>query len=484
MRPAAAIVAAIFASLMLATSTADATFPGANGLISFVSDRDGDFEIYTVNPDGSGLRRLTNAPGNDGPARWSPDGKRIAFASERDGNSEIYVMNADGSGQTRLTNDPTMETGPSWSPDGTKIAFNALVDEGRRAEIFVMNADGSGRTQVTNTPPLQEGVPGGGNFHPYWGPDGRIAIAGFTTGTVFQIHLIHGDGSGRTQVTNDPVGALTPSWSPDGRRILFYSARDGQGEVYAINADGSGEARLTNASGEDAGPVYSPDGTKIAFSSQRAGPQQLFLMNPDGSGLTRLLTSSSNDVAPDWQAMPLPPPRLGETVNVAVVSGIVRVRARGARGFSVLAQARQLRVGSEVDAQRGVVRMASSAGGGRTQSGDFGRGVFQVRQAKAARAVTELRLKSGNFRACGRATGGRASASRTIRRLFSRARGRFRTRGRYSAATVRGTTWTVSDRCDGTLTSVTSGSVRVRDFKRRRTVTVRAGRSYLARARR
>ena len=98
-------------------------------------------------------------------------------------------------------------------------------------------------------------------------------------------------------------------------------------------------------------------------------------------------------------------------------------------------------------------------------------------------------MKGGSFSSCRRtptARGGGAAAQRSrrvVRRLRGRARGRFRTRGRYSAATVRGTNYEVIDRCDGTLTRVTSGTVVVRDFKRRRTIRLRAGKSYLARAR-
>jgi hypothetical protein len=124
------------------------------------------------------------------------------------------------------------------------------------------------------------------------------------------------------------------------------------------------------------------------------------------------------------------------------------------------------------------------------QDGLFTRGLFQVLQSRRTRArgLTELRLKGGNFRRCPRVgksgQGAAALSRRVIRRLRGNARGRFRARGRHSAATVRGTVWEVVDRCDGTLTRVTRGRVAVRDFRRRKTVVVRAGKRYLARARR
>ena len=84
--------------------------------IAFISDRDGNFEIYVMNADGSAQARLTSDPAFDGGPAWSPDGSKIAFRSLRDGNSEIYVMNADGSGQTNLTNHPADDEEPAWNP--------------------------------------------------------------------------------------------------------------------------------------------------------------------------------------------------------------------------------------------------------------------------------------------------------------------------------------------------------------------------------
>ena len=128
---------------------------------------------------------------------------------------------------------------------------------------------------------------------------------------------------------------------------------------------------------------------------------------------------------------------------------------------------------------------------GRRQRGDFSRGIYQVLQSRkrSARGLTDLVMKGSSFRRCRARSGSRdASASglsrRAIRRLRANARGRFRTRGRNSSATVRGTRWDVIDRCDGTLTKVSRGRVVVRDFRLKRNVTVRAGKRYLARARR
>jgi hypothetical protein len=135
------------------------------------------------------------------------------------------------------------------------------------------------------------------------------------------------------------------------------------------------------------------------------------------------------------------------------------------------------------------IKHTSVAADGCLQAGTFWGSKFEVRQREGGRGMTSLVLRGGNFARCRRpaahASGqavARASAVRRVRRLWGRDRGgRFRTHGRESQATVRGTRWLTEDRCDGTLTRVTSGTVAVRDRARRKTVIVRAGRSYLAR---
>lgn len=200
----------------------------------------------------------------------------------------------------------------------------------------------------------------------------------------------------------------------------------------------------------------------------------------------------------------LPPPVLGRIVNVAPVKGKVFVRAKVAgpkgRRFVALKEARQVPTGSLLDTRKGTVRIVSARdrASKRVQAGNFLDGVFQVLQSRKAKfkGLTELRLKGASFKRCrtgksrgkgkGKSRRGtsrvRSSRARTIRRLSGSAQGRFRTRGRHSAATVRGTKWTVSDRCDGTLTKVRRGRVAVFDFRRKQTIVVRAGKSYLARA--
>ena len=169
-----------------------------------------------------------------------------------------------------------------------------------------------------------------------------------------------------------------------------------------------------------------------------------------------------------------------------------------AKGFVPLKGAEVLPVGTVVDARRGRLALTSAAsrtrGRTQTQRAQFFEGVFQIRQRRAARPTTDLVLRSSSFakdcasaaaRAVSAATVSAASARRSkkvVTRLRGNGKGRFRTIGRNSAATVRGTIWVTEERCDGTLTRVTRGTVSVRDTRAKKTVIVRAGQSYLARA--
>ena len=133
----AVATAAAFVTLA-AGDIASASSPGLNGRIAFRSDRGGNFDIYTMNTDGSDIAHLPGSPGVDGQPAWSPDGTRIVFQSNRSGTSQLYVMNADGSDETRLTNNTAGDFQPAWSPDGNRIAWAS------GGQVRMVNADGWG----------------------------------------------------------------------------------------------------------------------------------------------------------------------------------------------------------------------------------------------------------------------------------------------------------------------------------------------------
>ena len=277
-----------------AVSAAGATPQGPNGRIAFaLNDGSGGAELYSVNADGTALRRLTWSPQVEQAPSWSPDGTRIAY----EGGSHIWVMNADGSSQTELTSG-TQDIDPAWSPDGTQIAFARPSSNGWN--VFVMNADGSGLRRVSDV---------SGN-DPAWSPDGRRLAYVAPDG----IGVVGIDGSDPHRVSALGAYAAGPSWSPDGTRIVFSrnNAAGFPGELFVANADGSGEQQLTSDGYANAHPSWSPDGTQIVFQRTATPPfgSTLWAIGTDGGGL-RQISSSGGATGPDWgssQVVPEPSP--------------------------------------------------------------------------------------------------------------------------------------------------------------------------------
>jgi Tol biopolymer transport system component len=193
-----------------------------------------------MNADGSNVVRLTDQHDNWAP-RWSPDGRSIAYASRRDGDWDIYRMDADGSDATRLTTGVGWESQPAWSPDGARIAFVRRAPGESLSSIYVMNTDGSNAVRLTY------------GEQPDWSPDGTmIAFACCSTGTV-DIYVMRADGSSVTRLTDSSTYDGSPSWSPDGRRIALVTLVDygcdwsfcyWYVEPAVMQADGSGLAPL------------------------------------------------------------------------------------------------------------------------------------------------------------------------------------------------------------------------------------------------
>jgi Tol biopolymer transport system component len=255
-----------------------------------------DNEIYVMNADGTGLRRLTRNAVFDGSPVWSPDGGKIAFVRDRDRQTaNIYVMNSDGSGQRRLTQ--TLRRRPwvelAWSPDWKKIAFVASAGHRGAADIFVINADGSGLRNVTNTVTT--------SFDFAWSPDGR-RIAYLEGSPGGPLSVVNADGTGKQRLTGPLMVDLgLPSWSPDGRTIAFT----GGSVIYSVHADGTGLRELTHGPGWNVDPRWSPDGRQILFLSFRDDlvhhAFDLFVMNADGSGQRNLThTPGVSELAASW----------------------------------------------------------------------------------------------------------------------------------------------------------------------------------------
>jgi WD40-like Beta Propeller Repeat len=445
------------------------TFPGENGPLLFGVGA----TLVTANADGTD-RKTVFAPTSGTSAyepAWSADGTKIAFANKQGGTGGIMIVKADGTGLTRVTNTVT-DGEPTWSPDGTKLAF-IHVSAGRR-RLVTANLDGTGLTVITST--LERDAD-----DPEWSPDGsRLTFSDFA-----DIYVVNADGSNLRNLTNgptEPARSDHPSWSPDGTRIAYAYASS----IKAVAPDGTGTTTLVANLGEVWELSYSPDGQKLAIANDARGPlqEELFVVNADGSGLTR--PGVDLDTTLDWgraaavTAPAVNPPVAGVSVNVTPVSGVVGVRLPGTTKWVNLTALKSVPVGSELNATRGRIRLASAATAGTTQTADFYQGRAIVRQGRAT-PVTTLALSEPL--ACPKRKVAGAGAGKRVRRLWGNGKGRFATSGRFAAATVRGTVWLTEDRCTSTLVRVSAGRVEVFDRVRHRRVTISAGQSYVARAR-
>ncbi len=252
------------------------------------------YEIYVVNADGTGLTRLTSNSFEDYWTAWSPgtphwagfpsqseglnlplqDGSKIAFNTNRDGNYEIYIMNADGSNAVRLTNHTEKDIGPSISPNGKKIAFTSARDG--NLELYVMNIDGTGLKRLTNTPHKE--------YNPQWSPDGKKLVYYYEKGDgKDQIYIVNVDGTKPKNITNNTANNFFPAWLPNGREIVFTSNLDSVEAVYSIKTDGSGLKKINTAGKRAFFARYSPDGSKIAVITGGWPASNITIMNADGT---------------------------------------------------------------------------------------------------------------------------------------------------------------------------------------------------------
>ncbi|MFC2088160.1 DPP IV N-terminal domain-containing protein [Calditrichota bacterium] len=291
------------------TSEAEPKAAESSYKVVFVSDRDGNNQIFIMDMDGSNEARLTQDSENYYFPQFSPNGSKILFYSHENGNDEIYIMDADGSNQINLTITPGNDNLCQFSPDGSKIVFTSDRDGNR--EIYTMNIDGSNQTRLTFNNYT--------DHSPQFSPDGSTIVFYSVKliddnilphADLYDIYSIDTNGDNLTKLTADSTHLIltnfipdfdygtydaSPRFSPDGSKITFMSYFRNHGfDVFIIDRDGNNKHRLTNIVGTNAGPVFNPDGSKILFRTHRYANFDIFSMNLDGTDQTNLTPNTNH----------------------------------------------------------------------------------------------------------------------------------------------------------------------------------------------
>ncbi len=288
----AAIATIVLGSAAVAVP-AQASFPGRDGRIVFQVDAPVCCDIFTVRPDGTGVRRLTHLVPQAAARRasWSPDGRHIVYEVSHPNASlaavQVWVMNADGTGQHRLVADPFFQDlMPTYSPDGSKVVYSRCRPDFSACPLYRVDADGTHLHALT---PTRTEI---NNFFAKYSPDGRrIAFSSFSRGGVQgAVYVMNADGTGVRRLTPAWLGGFAPDWSPDGRQLVVVNncCTNAIVGLWRINVDGTGLTQLTRPQGgrNDFRGIWAPSGRWIVFGRFAAdfSHADMWLMRPDGSG--------------------------------------------------------------------------------------------------------------------------------------------------------------------------------------------------------
>ena len=286
--------------------------------IAFTSNRDGNNEIYIMNPDGTEQTNLTQHKASDAQPAWSPTGKQILFTSNRDGMPDLYLMNADGTNGQKVFKDLKLRSAPAWSPDGRQISY--IRDDGAR-ELYIASLDGKNEARVAPV----------GRFDGYsnWSADGTKIVFDAPLrpeNTTSRIHIFDLITRQKEVLLGKVVGISigSPRWSPSGDKIVFSWFEGGNSSIYIMNDDGSGTERIVQplAGFSTDYPDWSPDGNALVYERYdidiKSKNRHIYTVDLSG-GEPKKLTGKGMNFFADWfdpaYALPVQPqPHLLTTV--------------------------------------------------------------------------------------------------------------------------------------------------------------------------
>jgi Tol biopolymer transport system component len=252
----------------------------------FSSNRDGDFEIYSIDPETGVTVKLTDNSFTDKHPALSKDGTKIAFVSNRSGSWAIYTMNSDGTGVSSpvAALNGAYDGHPSWNPDGSAIVYD------NNYNIYTVNSDGTGLNSL-KVDPFE-------NFtEPEWSPDGEYIAYSSSTGSDDEISVMKSDGTAAVVITDNSASDQSPSWSSDGTSIAFTTDRDGNFEIYTMSSGGLNPVKITDSLSDETSPCCSCDG-RIAYVKDGNG---IYWRNADDSvAETLLIDDTYINLSPSW----------------------------------------------------------------------------------------------------------------------------------------------------------------------------------------
>jgi TolB protein len=272
------------------------------GNLTFMSTRDGNFEIYSMDAKGENLKNLSCNKATDYAFSFAKDG-RLAFYSNRDGNDEIYIIDTAGKKQTNITNHPSADRVPYFSPDGKQVMFISNRDH-KQGEIYIMDADGKNIKRITSNEYFEDAAG--------WSNDGKkiyfsrelkdLKDSSANAVGNGEIFVMDTDGTNETRLTNRPGFDGRPTLSPDGSKIAFYGkTAEGNYEIFLMDADGKNIINLTEDALEDYSPSWSPDGKWIAYTNGNSKNYDAWMIHLETRIKIRLTTQPKRDESPFWQ---------------------------------------------------------------------------------------------------------------------------------------------------------------------------------------